>query len=230
MSAAESLQAPGTVSQILWHFTGGPAWDNAAGKQSSTPKSAAAAYNALVGILETRELRVGAYKEIVKVRVEKVREWNRKLKRYEIKENVERRVESSPVSCLADIPIIHLAYHQRRYGQFAVGFHRDAAVAAGFNPVFYTLQNSQVIRSVHEGFAKTKATSLEFSRMILDEVKTRTAEAEWKRNSVAILTRCVKTQTILKRHLRAVVPLYESTSARSVILYVRVSEEPKCQS
>ena len=132
------LQTPGTVSQILWHFTGGPTWDNVANKQSASRKSAATAYNALIGILETRELRVGAYKEVVKVRVEKVRTWDRKAKKFRTEHDVMQTLESAPVCCLVDIPIMHLTYHAPRYGQFALGFHREAALRARFNPVFYT--------------------------------------------------------------------------------------------
>jgi Putative abortive phage resistance protein AbiGi, antitoxin len=178
MAAETATQTPGTVSQILWHFTGGPAWDNAAGKQSTTRKSAASAYNALVGILESKVLRVGAYKEVVKVRVEKVRTWDRKAKKYRIDHDVMQVLESPPVSCLADIPIMHLSYHAARYGQFAIGFHRDAALKAGFNPVFYTLHESNVIREIHKGFAQTKATTLKFLRLLFDEINALAAEAE----------------------------------------------------
>src|SRR5688500_18466155 len=115
MSTQTSPQTPGTVSQILWHFTGGPTWDNVANRQSATRKSPATAYNALIGILETRELRVGAYKEVVKVRVAKVRSWDRKAKKFRTEHDVMQTLESAPVCCLADIPIMHLAYHAPRY-------------------------------------------------------------------------------------------------------------------
>ena len=171
-------QNPGTVSQILWHFTGGPAWDEATERQANSRKSAPNAYNALVGILESRELRVGNYKEVVRVRVEKVRTYDRKAKKYKVEHDVLTTLRSAPVCCLADIPIMHLAYHADRYGKFAIGFHRAAALRAGFNPVFYTVHDSAVIRTIREGFATLQSASLDFNRLLLEEVTTRTEEAE----------------------------------------------------
>jgi Putative abortive phage resistance protein AbiGi, antitoxin len=112
------------------------------------------------------------------VRVEKVRTWDRKAKKFRTEHDVMRTLESAPVCCLADIPLMHLAYHAPRYGQFALGFHREAALRARFNPVFYTLHESDVIRGIHEGFAKTKATNVDFTQMLLDEVTTITSEAQ----------------------------------------------------
>ena len=179
MSSEEfAPQMPGTVSNILWHFPGGPKWDASTGKQGTARKSAAKAYEALVGILESKELRIGSYKEVVRVRVEKVRTWDRKLKKYRIDHDVMQTLESSPVCCLADIPIAHLSYHSKRYGQFAVGFHRKAALLAGFNPVFYTVHDSKVIREIHEGFAKADTTDLTFADLLLKELSTITDEAE----------------------------------------------------
>lgn len=61
-------------------------------------------------------------------------------------------MRSFPVCCLSDIPIAHLSYQAKRYGKIAIGFHRDAVVKHGFNPVFYTLQNTEVLRSIRRGF------------------------------------------------------------------------------
>jgi hypothetical protein len=55
---------------------------------------------------------------------------------------------------LADIPIVHLSYQAKRYGQFAIGFHRESAMRHGFNPVFYTLHETEVIRSIYEGLGE----------------------------------------------------------------------------
>ena len=55
--------SPGTVSRILWHFTGGPEWDKETNKQKTESKPVADAYAALVGILGSRELRIGGYKD-----------------------------------------------------------------------------------------------------------------------------------------------------------------------
>ena len=54
-------------------------------------------------------------------------------------------LESVPVCCLAEIPVEHLSYHAKRYGKIGIGFHRDAAIRCGFNPVFYQLHTSDVL-------------------------------------------------------------------------------------
>lgn len=167
---------PGTVSQILWHFTGGPAWNETEGRQNSVRKPAADAYQALRGILDTRELRLGGYKEVVKVRLAKLRVWNATAKEYQIKRNVMRTLRSTPVCCLADIPIVHLSYHATRYGKFALGFHRESAIRAGFNPVFYTPHDSSVVRAFRQGFTKVRAVDLDYSRTLLDEIESATED------------------------------------------------------
>ena len=63
--------SPGTVSKILWHFTGGPKWDEANLCQLKSRKSSRAAYSALVAILTSKELRIGQYKEVIKVPIER---------------------------------------------------------------------------------------------------------------------------------------------------------------
>ena len=64
-----SIGVPGTISKILWHFTGGPKWNVEAKCQESDPKPLYEAYAALHAILETRELHVGSFREIVRVDV-----------------------------------------------------------------------------------------------------------------------------------------------------------------
>jgi hypothetical protein len=61
------------------------------------------------------------------------------------------------------------AYHARRYGKFAIGFHRDAAIKHGFNPVFYTLVTTGVLRSLYDGFAQ-------IGRIDMFDVKDHVAE------------------------------------------------------
>ena len=170
------VDIPGTVSQILWHFTGGPAWNDTEDRQNTAPKPAADAYQALRGILENRELRLGGYKEVVKVRLSKLRVWDSKAKEYQIKRNVMRTLRSAPVCCVADIPIVHLSYHATRYGKFAIGFHRESAISAGFNPVFYTLHDSTVVRAFREGFTKVKSVDLDYSRTLLGEIESATED------------------------------------------------------
>src|SRR5215211_117657 len=166
------LEIPGTVSQILWHFTGGPTWNEIDKRQNVAPKPAADAYRALNGILRSRELRLGSYKEVVRVRIPEVRRRDSKTKKIKIERDVMRTLKSRAVCCLADIPIMHLSYHAARYGKFAIGFHRDAAIRAGFNPVFYTLHDSSVIRSIRTGFTKMRTVDLEMAHELLSDIQS----------------------------------------------------------
>jgi len=154
LSGVGMRQPPGTVSRILWHFTGGPRWNSAIGRQEARPKPSDEAYKALLSILRSEELRLGGYREVVKVQLPKLRKYSSQTRRVEERKNVTVTMYSSPVCCLSDIPIAHLSYHAKRYGKIAIGFHREAAVRHGFNPVFYTLQNTQVIRSIRRVFVR----------------------------------------------------------------------------
>jgi hypothetical protein len=142
---------PGTVSKILWHFTGGPLWNCEKNCQESRPKPAQQAYEILVSILRSRQLRTGRYREVVKVLVPERKVRNPTTKQFEVVKDSVVTVESVPVCCLADIPIAHLSYHAQRYGRFALGFRREAALQRGFNPVFYVPHNTDVLRSIYEG-------------------------------------------------------------------------------
>jgi hypothetical protein len=146
--------SPGTVSKILWHFTGGPIWDPKTQKQGSKPRPAADAYDCLCGILKSKELRLGSYREVVKVVFPEKKIVNRRTGKAETKPAESAEIESAPVCCLSDIPAAHLGYHAYRYGKFAVGFHRASAVQHGFNPVFYSLGHTGVVRSIYEGFSE----------------------------------------------------------------------------
>ncbi|MBW8040915.1 MAG: hypothetical protein FVQ85_13045 [Planctomycetes bacterium] len=150
--------SPGTVSKILWHFTGGPTWNTKTKRQSNSPKPAANAYANLKSILRTKGLRLGAYKEVVKLILPERKKFNPETRKVDVQKNVPVDIESSSICCLSDIPAPHLRYHAYRYGKFAVGFHRNAIIRAGFNPVFYTLQDTPIVRSIYEGFS-----SLEFA-------------------------------------------------------------------
>ncbi len=169
--------APGTVSRILWHFTGGPRWNEIENRQLRNRKSAVDAYNALLGILQTRTLKLGHYQEVVKVRVPKVRYYNRATKRFNTKRNVLRSLKSAAVCCLADIPLLHLSYQASRYGKFAVGFHREAAIRHGFNPVFYTLHDTNVIQSIYRGFAEIQALDADSVRTAAGEIESELKES-----------------------------------------------------
>lgn len=189
---------PGTVSQILWHFTGGPKWNEEEQRQNVAPKPAASAYGALMGILENRELRLGGYQEVVKIRLDRVKVWDRKKKQHRIERNVMRTLKSAPVCCLADIPIMHLSYHANRYGKFAIGFHRAAAVRAGFNPVFYTLHHTDVLRQIRKGFARIKAVEVASIEDLLFDIESRAkrvnCDIEAYSSAIRVLTEDIKSR------------------------------------
>jgi hypothetical protein len=161
---------PGTVSKILWHFTGGPPWNTDTNCQCASPKPPKAAYQALLSIISSRQLQTGKYKEVVKVLVPKIRKYNIAKKTFEESINSMVDMFSAPVCCLADIPIAHLTYHSQRYGKFAIGFHRDAAVKSGFNPVFYSLHDTNVLREVYEGFAKLRYVDVDAVKSAAEKV------------------------------------------------------------
>ncbi len=147
------------VSKILWHFTGGPIRDASNSELSDQIKSPNAAYDALKSILLTQELRTGSYKEEITAVFPQ-----RLGMRFDpslpsdiagplgtgprgkwvpfVEKDAKVTQSSVPVVCLADIPISSLDYHSRRYGRFAVGFHRSAAIKHGFYPVCYSLERS----------------------------------------------------------------------------------------
>jgi len=172
------ITSPGTVSRILWHFTGGPAWNEKEKKQNKEPKSAAQAYENLKGILESRELRVGNYKEIVRITIPERRTFNIKTRKVEIEKDARVELTSAPVCCLSDIPIAHLAYHAYRYGKFAIGYHRTAVLGRGFNPVFYTLQNKRIIRSIYEGYGQLESIDFGYINNAIQDIQSDVDEVQ----------------------------------------------------
>lgn len=167
---------PGTVSRILWHFTGGPLWNDTEHRQSPSPKSANQAFENLKSILKTRELRLGGYKEVIRVRFPEVRKYNPRTEETKILRNVVEELSSSPVCCLADVPIIHLAYLAPRYGKFAIGFHREAVVKHGFNPVLYILDDAESILSTYRGLGQLNNLSGEVFKSCGEVVQESVAE------------------------------------------------------
>lgn len=148
---------PGTVSKILWHFTGGPMWNSKKNEQEKKLKNPADAFDKLKMILKSRTLKVGRFKEVVKITLPTFRKYSLEEKKIIELKNHKITMESSPVCCLADIPAVHLGYHAKRYGQFAIGFHRDSVVKHGFNPVLYTLSTTEVIRHIYEGLSSIES-------------------------------------------------------------------------
>ena len=130
-------KTPGTVSKILWHFTGGPRWNKSTNSQSDKAKSPASAYKALLGILSDKRINLSGYGEVLPYRPI-------------VDESQSRLYPLDRVCCLADIPIQHLSYHQQRYGKYAIGFHRDAVLNAGFNPVSYIWHDAKIGQSLSD--------------------------------------------------------------------------------
>lgn len=159
------VPSPGTVSRILWHFTGGPVWNESERRQGSSPKPAARAYANLRSIIRDCQLRLGEYKEVIRVRFDERRRYNPATKKAEIVRNVTEELTSSPVCCLADVPVIHLSYLAQRYGKLAIGFHRDSVVRHGFNPVFYALDNARSILSIYRGLGQIESIDGEIFRL-----------------------------------------------------------------
>lgn len=163
---------PGTVSKILWHFTGGPEWDIKLNKQKGEPKPNPKAFEILNAILKSRNLKLSSYNELIKVIIPKSFKYDRETrKRIEVK-NVQKQINSSKVVCLADIPIQHLAYHAQRYGKFAIGFHRESAIKNEFNPVFYSLSNTKVVNSIYSGFTTINEIDADQIKDELDDIES----------------------------------------------------------
>jgi len=165
------MSTPGTVSKILWHFTGGPLWDSKQQKQETTPKPANKAYEILKSIISSKELRISSYSELIKVIIPETYVYNKETRARELKYNVEREIKSSKVCCLADIPIQHLEYHSLRYGKFAIGFHRQSAIDHKFNPVLYSLHTSQLINSIYSGFTEIDGIDTEYIKSELSNIE-----------------------------------------------------------
>jgi Putative abortive phage resistance protein AbiGi, antitoxin len=145
--------SPGTVSKILWHFTGGPVWDDKAKCQTNDLKPIEKSYDALVEILKSKEVWLGGYREVIKAKLGMMKGIMPLGDEFQHYGSAPVTVESDQVVCLADIPIMHLGYHGKRYGRIAIGFHRHSVIRHGFHPVFYQFQESPVLREIYAGFA-----------------------------------------------------------------------------
>ena len=167
---------PGTVSKILWHFTGGLMWDQETNKQLDKLKPTKDGFDALKSILDSREIRVGSYKEVVKVVVPERITYKRikgtKTRERIVEKNLEYTLYSSPVCCVADIPIQHLAYHSKRYGKIAIGFRREAVINAGFNPVMYSMENSNLVNLVHDGIEELSNITADNAQSAFDDYES----------------------------------------------------------
>lgn len=124
---------PGTVSKILWHFTGGPKRNGQDGRYENDRKSDTEAYKTLIAILESKKLKVGSYKEQIIANGSPV--------------------QTKRVCCVADIPIAHLGFHAEKYGKIALGFHRQSLIEARFNPVFYVKEDKAANSKFHDALS-----------------------------------------------------------------------------
>ncbi len=172
--------SPGTVSKILWHFTGGPSWNPAAHKQRSRPKSSRLAYKNLKSILEAGVLKLGGYREVVRVAPPTRLRYDAKKGRLKAETKAPITIESSPICCVSDIPAPHLRYHAYRYGKFAIGFHRHAIIDAGFNPVFYTLVHTDVVRSITDALLWLETASSTDGRLATSDIESEVDSAKWE--------------------------------------------------
>ena len=176
MSATRQFPPPGTVSKILWHFTGGPGWNARTHRQEQRRKSEDAAYDALLKILAAKHVKVGNYREVMRVRVPELRKYDHRQSRSVELLNRIVELESAPVCCLADIPVAHLSYHARRCGKIALGFHRDAAIREGFHPVFYTWHEALSLHAISEALAQLGIIDTEEIKSLLSGMDDLTCE------------------------------------------------------
>ncbi len=166
---------PKTHSKILWHFTGGPKWSKERNCQERNPKPIADAYDILLKILESKAIRIGGFHEVIKVRIARERYYDFKAKKVLTRRNQTKQLSTSPVCCVADIPLSELFYHAKRYGKIAIGFHRKAITDHGFNPVLYTPVNGEI---VHHFYQAQRALDLMDDGDIASEVESLKDEVE----------------------------------------------------
>jgi hypothetical protein len=140
----KTKQKPKTNSDILWHFTGGPAWDLKKNCQSKNLKPDRDAYGIALKILISKNLRLGNYHELLKVIVPSYPQFDPISNSVKIRKNHPVELKTSPVCCLAEIPESELFHHAKRYGKMGIGFKRKSILRAGFNPVFYTLHHTDI--------------------------------------------------------------------------------------
>jgi len=143
-------ESPKTHSDILWHFTGGPKWSRKQQKQLTQKKSLKESYDNFCSVLSSKELRVGVYHEQIKLKVSDRFEHVKKSKKLKKIVNTCRIVKTTKVCCVADIPLTELFHHAKNYGTMAIGFKRSSLVNAGFNPVFYTLDDMAIVKNFYD--------------------------------------------------------------------------------
>lgn len=131
---------------ILWHFTGGPKWSQSNQRQATKKKTIEEAYKNLCKIYSSKKLLVGDYHELIRVE----RRPNLNTNKRENNSIQQQLLHTAKVCCVAEISINQLFDHSKRYGKIAIGFKRESLLSAGFNPVFYTLENKQIASNFYK--------------------------------------------------------------------------------
>jgi len=196
---------PGTVSKILWHFTGGPLWDSAKNHQCTTLKPASDAYKAFTGILGSKQIRLGGYRELVNIQIHRSEKRGDDPESLYLTPHVESLM-SDPVCCLAEIPISHLSHHSSRYGNMAIGFHREKVVRTRhFAPVHYRLQGQvdmqwlwHAVDNLKKADKLAVSDTIERMRSQLPLLSTQIADAD--SGALALLDELEGQLTLLKYH------------------------------
>ena len=135
------LEGNSSTSPVLWHFTGGPKWDETTGVLGESIKPENEAYDLLINILLESNLRLSTYREEVSYIVATPSPGIG---------GVTDTIKLNPVCCLAEIPVHNLKGHSDRYGKFALGFNRSEAMDFGFRPVIYALDDDWVLKEIRK--------------------------------------------------------------------------------
>lgn len=141
-------QRPGTVSKILWHFTGGGKQIGDDPSERSELKPVNEAVDILYKIMQGTVLKASSQPDMFKVTNLRFKTQVRDGRKGLLSYYEQSKKETSRVVCLAEIPIQHLHFHASRYGKVAIGFHRQAVFDSGFNPVAYISDHSEVAKSI----------------------------------------------------------------------------------
>lgn len=168
----ETGLVPGTTSNILWHFTGGPPEiDGKRAKEQKKPDDEA--FRILNEILRSGLLKTS--KETIQ---------------YTTGEGLEPvPVHTFYCCCVAEIPIQHLRYHAEWYGKFALGFHRENLTGKyRFRPVQYAfdhddwvIRNAETLRRFVEGVFGYQKEIVDAILKALEASSASTTEEERKR-------------------------------------------------
>ena len=90
------------------------------------------------------------------------------------------------ICCLSEIPIQHLPYHAKRYGRFAIGFHRESCLQKGFRPVLYALEDDWIAENLEKtrGFILKYHPKTTFTTPVSEDHPSDTIEHKRKKREV----------------------------------------------